>query len=994
MRLTRITFAVLALMSVFTACTKEEMPTPQAEVAGAKMLGKNLSAEFPISSETKTDAQGNWVVGDKLGLAWVEASSNVLKANHMFVKETNDSPFTSYGNIYEGTHFAYYPYVYMAAQVRKQVTINPAQTETADKDIFKTRLHLSTKEVLTADHNLDGDKLVNTNLIVRRAVKALNVTLNVDENIKESTTLQGLKIKKVELSSDQDIFFGGTVELNTDAIVSPVFVDEDGIVINSTACDDEDHSHSVIVPVYPAGATFSEEETVEAFYASLIGGANKVFGNPTFTETLTTVVNNDNIDLSDDQVIRFYTLPKSGVYSDDLYKGLSLKVYVQNGLFEIKFRSGTTSNPLSAAEKANIVALKALAELYKVTGSGSDTEYGYLAAFTSDDNNIIGHASGLEFILDESMFQQSFENIASEDDWNAAIALLDALNVEENVTFTISNAERVKWTFTDKDNDGQLVNLPKTAKCKITVQGDGMYLDKAEATAPNTSAKFVVNTNVVVKSNLNVAGMFEAAKITNNAVINATASAVIKNLDNNNRVVVEYGAKVANHSEGSKGVVAYVVNGIEEEDYAKVSTLITQSAVQVNTLVIDGQAFNIHARCVSKGSYDNNHTYLSEANISSINFELINGGSIEAVRETGYTSGQSKVKKVSSISGNTAITGITLTDSLLVKGGVMTATNAEYTNIKVAENATLNINSTRANAVVKANELFVDGIVNSNVYGAVFNNLIVNPEGTLNTGYNYVVWNDLSDLRGNTSGVIAQGAKDITTLGALITLAKSGDVIYITGNIDYTSVGQLELSKKLSFNLNNNTFKGGIKTSADFNIYGGTVDSPASGYSGIEVTGTAKLNITNVNVSSGKHAVRVKSTGEVVIYGGTYKVVDGGHMTQHAINIGDVDGGTITSTKVTIKAGTFVGPESCSSVTNGAAVCVQGGSKVTIEGGDFKGAKGLDLLYAPTDDDTIVCIGGNYLGFNPENLVARGYESKLNTTTGMTYSGWYQVSAK
>ena len=1018
MRILRLTFAVLALMSVFTACTKEEMSVPQAEVAGAKLLGTNLSAEFPLAADTKTDANGNWVAGDKLGLAML--SEDNLAANYMFVKETNDGDFTSYGNIYEGTHFAYYPYAYMATPgTAKKVFINPAQTQTLGRDIFATRLHLSTAEVLTAAHNLDGDKLVNGHFAMRRAVKALDVTLKIDEGITTSEALKNLKIKRVTLTTEATdnnnagpaMFFGGEITLKPSALVAPVYVDEDGEPVESTGvCTNENCDHGAVKPPkYPAGATYSETETAKAFYASLMD----VFGSVTYANSLATLVDNDTINLSANQNIRFYTLPKADVYSADLYKSLKLRVDVQNGYFLVEFKAGTQQNPLTTAETANVTALKALADLYKVTTSGVNTTYGYLAAFTPEHEAKIGHSTGLEFTLDESMFHQTFNNIASEDDWNAAVAMVDALGIK-SPAFTIVQGA-TPWKFTDKDNNGALVNLPtSTTLTSLTVTGNNMYLDKADATAPITSAKFVVKTEVFVEKDLKVTGKFEATKITNKATISAGAAADIKNLVNTGkRVVAEYGAKVDNYGADAdekadnKGTVAYKVNAVTQDDYAKVRTMLTENAIKVNTLIIDGVAFDLNAKCVAAGGNGYVTTgaeYLSEGGVlANITFELVNGGSLTANNtDLAVASRENKVGQVISKSGNNTITDIHPA-GLEVEAGTLTAINTELCgseDVVVAEDATLNLNPTPAtrsasstNSVAYVDELTVDGTLNININGLTARVATVSSTGALNvSGYNYFVWSEKGELKGTTSGTISRGAKDTATLTNLLGLANDGDVVYLTANI--TDATDLVIAKSITLNLNGKKLNGSIKSSEDLVVLDGSIENANTGKSGIEVTGTAKLTLTNVNVKSARHAVRVKSSGAVVINGGKYEVagLTSTHGTLNAVNAGDNEDTSYTA-NVTINGGEFIGGGNLAY----SSVQVQGKAVMTINDGKFStvGDNPAYLLYVDgesTETAKFVCKGGKYKGFNPSSYVATGYESKAMSATG--YTNWYEVKAK
>ena len=980
MRILKLTFAVLALMSVFTACTKDELPTQQevAEVPGAKLLGTNLSADFTFDPLTKVDANGNWTTGDKLGLAWWNETLGGIYANHMF-KLGEDGLFTTYGNVYEGWHFAYYPYVY-ENQIggAKTVAINPEQKETIDKDIFTTRLHLSTIQNLTQKYNLEDDKLVNGYFKMRRAVKALNVALNPVEDITTSDALKDLRIKSVVLTAatGEQIFRTGNVTVDPTKLAAPLFTDADGKVVAPTVVEG--------VYTYPtATASFNEEKTAERFYNDLAA----TLTGATASNTITTVVNNEGINLGEKENIRFYTLPVEGV--NPTASAMKLTVNVQNGYFEVAY----TPAPAAPATLTEVQA-KNNEQFVKLANAFKTVEgvKGYLAEYSPEHEATLG--LGLDFVLTADMFHQSFNSIESEEDWNAAVAMVDALGIK-TPTFTIVHGTN-PWKFEDVDEDGNLVNLPTSSTLtKLIVDGGSMYLNKENANMPATSNKFVINTNVVVEKDLNVAGKFEVATgktIKNNATIYAGPAADIISLNNvGKRVVVAYGARVANDAAANKGTVAYIVNSVAQDDIAKVRTMITEPKIKVNTLVVDGVALDLNAKCVAAGGNGYNNTdaeYLSEGNATAdLTYELVNGGSLTANNTDMAASKRSyNVSAVIAKSGNTTITDIHPVDSLVVKAGVMTATDIELCGaevITVAENATLNINSTE-DTESYVSELNVNGTVNVNINGLTANKVIVNASGALNiSGYNYFVWGEQSDLRGTTSGTIVRGAKDEDVLRALISLA-DGKPIYLAQDITLTQ--PLNITKNIALNLNGKKLTGSILASANLEVMEGEIVNTTATSSAIEVTGEAKLNLTNVDIESARHAVRVESTGAVVINGGTYTVTDGGHMTQYAVNIGT----STIKADVTIKGGKFIGPKALP-VNKGAAVCVQGTSKLTIEGGEFSGAKNMDVV-CKDSGASIVCKGGKYEGFNPTSYLATGFESKAITSG--TYNGWFEVKAK
>ena len=153
---------------------------------------------------------------------------------------------------------------------------------------------------------------------------------------------------------------------------------------------------------------------------------------------------------------------------------------------------------------------------------------------------------------------------------------------------------------------------------------------------------------------------------------------------------------------------------------------------------------------------------------------------------------------------------------------------------------------------------------------------------------------------------------------------------------------------------------------ASLTISNGSIKNSDSSKSAIEIN-AGTLAMTNVNIDSARHAVRIDGAVTATINGGTYRSAIGeGTGTYHAINIGSADQGEET---VTIKNGTFVGPKGTSS-DSGAAVNVQIGATVTIENGNFSGGKNNTLAAA----GTLTVYGGTF-DQDPTAYVADGFKA-------------------
>lgn len=166
--------------------------------------------------------------------------------------------------------------------------------------------------------------------------------------------------------------------------------------------------------------------------------------------------------------------------------------------------------------------------------------------------------------------------------------------------------------------------------------------------------------------------------------------------------------------------------------------------------------------------------------------------------------------------------------------------------------------------------------------------------------------------------------------------------------------------------MNNTVFDGAIVSNAGatVEINGGTVTNTDKEHSAIESTGT--LTLSDVDITSARHAVRIKG-GEAVINGGTYQVSGTAGMTTHAINVG---GGT-TEAKVIINGGTFIGPAG-TAADSGSAVVVQKNATVEINDGGFGKGKNVTVNVAKDASAKLIVSSGKFDQEIPEEYLAEG----------------------
>ena len=955
-------------MSVFTACTKEEL-NPQkemqnAEFPGAKVIGTNVTADFTFGNDTKVDANGNWEDDDKFGLAWAPIVSaewaqdstttvgDKLYANNMFFNQ--DGKFTTYGNIYEGWNFGYYPYARMnqTGEVKK-VVVNPDQEATFTEDVYKTRLHLSAKQYLT-EANVVDDKLVNGHFMLYRAVKTLKVNIAPEDDIKSNDVLNVLNIKSVEI----EIGESGAAHFISDNVEMEIKPSVLGNVVYSVVEDSD-----------PVEKYYDEEKTAENFYTKLNDMVASYQTLSHRSKKISTNVEKANFDLTGTQEIRFHLLP-FGANAPYVVKttDLTLKVNVDNGYFLVNYTPKEEGKELTSVEKANNETFEKLVALYTEPKTGDLPYVGYLRKFSAAlDGEDGARWVGLDFTLTADMFHENFV-IESEDAWNEAVAIVNEFGKEE-VEFTIKQGatEATKWEFT-KD-----IELPDA---ELTVKGDEIIMSKSGANWP-CSEDFIVESDVVVKADLNVAGEMNVGEIINKATIYAGSQSVIDELDNSNenaKVVVEFGARVKTTA---AGVMAYVVNEVSEENMGRINDLITLGTTSgtlgltpVNTLIVDGVSLDLNATAKSSDGNPYNPSGVDVLNeLDNVAIVLVNGGRLEGNDATGKLY---QVKKIIAMGGtaNNRANTVEPLEGISVEAGTLVCVDAildAETDIYVAQGAKLYLRGANNNSTMGA--LTVNGTVNVEQAGLTVKELVVAKTGNVKVSENsYLTWTEKSELKGTTSGEIAQAAKDKATLSALVLLAKDGETIYLGSDIELGVGESINFSADKNIILNLNGKKLENKKGDVLIVENGTLTIEGDG----EVWGASD----NDKPAS---AVWARGEGSVIINGGIFKVGDDNALRNDCIYAKE-------NATIIINDGEFE--------YTGTHV---DGDKFLLNVNDehYKQSSSWD----GTHNANIIVKGGKFHNFNPAstasenpvaNFVAEGYKS-VETATG---SNIFKVVAK
>lgn len=202
------------------------------------------------------------------------------------------------------------------------------------------------------------------------------------------------------------------------------------------------------------------------------------------------------------------------------------------------------------------------------------------------------------------------------------------------------------------------------------------------------------------------------------------------------------------------------------------------------------------------------------------------------------------------------------------------------------------------------------------------------------------------------------------TLAEALTAAKNGDTVTLIADVN--EVINIPDGLKVTLDLNGKTLNGSILApNADLTVTNGSIKNTNSGVSALEIN-AGKLTLTDVNIDSARHAVRIDGAVEAMIDGGIYRsAIGNGTGTYHAVNI---SGAAV----VTVKNGTFVGPKG-TVADSGSALMLRNPAKVTIEGGSFSGGKNSTLGNKNEDSGVLSVAGGTFDQPVAAEYCAEGY---------------------
>ena len=784
-----------ALPLMFVACTNElenvaveETQQAPQEIVGANLVsqGMTISVNRGNGVDSRINSAGQFVDGDKVGLAWYKAngiatiydeqlnplthnwntymatapSDNKIFGNHKFTKNGGD--FSTDANVYEGFHFAYYPYAYEKKVDKKIVTpnANPQKGTSAD-ELYNEAFYISAQDSLLAT-SANEDGTISKTFNLARVVWGLHFDLTPGEDILAMEYLKDFQIRNVQIQTGGAAwdaqFFNPTAQIIPGNLPYALYDAETG--------------------AYKAAETEAQLYNMDLYGEySAENDNNLAFA---FTESagmMTTVVENPAIQLNAYNEVRMLLFPTDNYASLIPADQLAVEVHVDCGKFRFYCED---------PESGNGEQLLKLREFLSI-GIGEGT--GPKASVLQNGN------IGFDFELTGADFIPDFSSITNITEWENAVKLVKDLKLA-NPEFTVDGNVEFTESIPMPEN-GVVVNTVGAGQLNVignVVLPEDLKMDAAD--------KFVVSANAT----LTVADDVElTAAVINNGTIKAGKKSLISTVDNTlGRIEVIYGSYVVTET-GKDGVVAYEVLKSGETP-ARINTLINGGNngmyARVNTLVINkGVTFDLMMKTVASSEEDPYYTGITTTNVvtdlKDIAIEM-NGGTIIGEKEV-----TKSVKNIEVIAGTTNIVkNINIMNNLEVAEGTKVTVDAtdHYHGMSLVKHD-----------VIIGNDILNEGTITATTTIKTKN--VDNESGKIVVNSGYTMWYSNAYIQGGIAqGKILKAAAGVEiiavtyddtktatengdALTSVLENAKPGDMLYVAaGEYDFTKTSEIQLT--------------------------------------------------------------------------------------------------------------------------------------------------------------------------------------------------------
>ena len=692
----RILFSACVLAACFTACTNDDFQAEQnknvvvneaGEVIGADLVSNGMSMKLSDGSADTRVAEGNkWEVGDQTGLAWYQfgktgikdeqleadwykgtnaGTYNDLYANHLFINQDGNN-WVTYGDIYQGAYFSYFPFERLPKESKKKVIAPNAEAQTEDyaTEYRNKAMRISAQDFIAYDDVNEETLELNKEFILAPMVNILGVDATPGKGIadEKGDFLKKMIIKQMSIAN-------GT----SDAIFT---------------------TEGTLVPRYLPKAvdTRNQRKSDETIWKELdeavcnaTQGRNSILTNAETSASLTTKVENEDFNLSKVNTIRAFAFPLAkGANYTTQYPSITFTMGSPKGNWNYGTFRVVYNKNLAESEGNNDI----IGDLRTMFDANTPIPAATWVKNISGEPGKWDRIEGRKAELNVADFTPTTSGIKSEEQWNDYVDLIDAL-AANGKTFT-NNQQLFQLggdvEFTSEIRVPENVNvILNTGNYHVVIAADQKWNHKLITNDSRYKSNVVVEEGVTLTVDPETEGqVMDVTSLDNNGIIRAGQYASVSTntaraLDNTDgRVIVEFGAWVYPTDDAKEGVVAYEVSEGTQEEVTEIEVLVkggkntNNEYANVNTLIIqNGVVLDLNAKGTTKpgadgGRYDldGQDVVYSMPELKDVDIEMEGGSVVRSLSGT-----NKNVKNIIAIKGENTISDLEPLGNITVKDG-------------------------------------------------------------------------------------------------------------------------------------------------------------------------------------------------------------------------------------------------------------------------------------------------------------------------------------
>lgn len=425
MKTRHLIWAALAFPAIFAACSNDDFTTDtNSPIANGKVVdGIKFTITKGGGADTRLNKDG-WEDGDIVGLAFAKSGDENVYTNHALKYNKAGNFFASSSLIYEGPHFAYFPFDETHLSI-KPLAVSLATEQEVGKEndlIWKDGFSISAMDELTVKNGSGYGK--NAEFELERLTNTLQLKVKAG-NVGDITPAD-IKLKSVTVATSGTAPFVQNLDVATSELPEAVHDAYDAL----DPADKLDAAKVAVAKATDKAATKALIIKDGVIDAEVYAASGKALNYTTAEQTITTTIKG-NAPINAAYPVNFLMFPTV----DNSSTAAQITITIVTNYGEVSITKAT-STPLGETADAKAIRLANNAEIDKLAAllGAAGHSVGNKSYKLSEVN-----AAPLALSFTADMAQSELDEISIANDAEMADAIKIATSVTTVATFNITD---------------------------------------------------------------------------------------------------------------------------------------------------------------------------------------------------------------------------------------------------------------------------------------------------------------------------------------------------------------------------------------------------------------------------------------------------------------------------------------------------------------------------------------------------------------------------